>query len=225
LLKVLIDNIEVNQCISTKFLGVLIDENLSWKTHTNQIENKISSVIGIMSKIRYKIDHKTCLMIYDSLINSHLEYCNAIWTSVYKTHLNKIFILQKRALRICLRIKLNYRDDRPSIDIFKLANKLSIYNINKLHTAKIVYQCLNGLISSKIISCFSPIASIHEHGTRQRNQLFTSRSRLNLRKMSFANAGIKIWNNLPVHIRDSSNTLSDFTHKLKNYINDYSLDV
>ena len=98
---ILMNGCQLEQVTFTKFLGVIIDSDLSWENHIKDVERKVSSVIGVISKIRYKINFKTCVRLYDALILSRLTYCNLIWASTHKTSLTKLFILQKRALRIC----------------------------------------------------------------------------------------------------------------------------
>ena len=46
-----LDNIAVQQVEVTKFLGVLLDQHLSWKYHTNHVAIKVSKTIGIISKL------------------------------------------------------------------------------------------------------------------------------------------------------------------------------
>jgi len=48
-----IDGIKITQVESVKFLGVMVDEHLNWKTHINNIKNKIAKNIGILSKVAY----------------------------------------------------------------------------------------------------------------------------------------------------------------------------
>ena len=81
------------------FLGVYIDENLNWKPHINHVCNKISKSIGILYKSRFYLSTKTKLALYYTLIYPYLSYCNTVWSSTYVTNLNRIFLLQKRAVR------------------------------------------------------------------------------------------------------------------------------
>ena len=53
------NNSEIARAESLKFLGVLLDENVSWKTHIKCIENKISQIIGILFKFRLFLDKKS----------------------------------------------------------------------------------------------------------------------------------------------------------------------
>ena len=47
--------LECKDCKDVKFLGVLIDKNLTWKYHIDYIASKISRVVGIMSRLRHSV--------------------------------------------------------------------------------------------------------------------------------------------------------------------------
>ena len=88
-----------------KYLGVLIDQNLSWKYHIIYIDSivtKISKNVGLIAKLRHSVPRPILVNIYKSLIHPYLTYGLALlsaWGQACKTYLNKIPILQKRALR------------------------------------------------------------------------------------------------------------------------------
>jgi hypothetical protein len=84
----------------TKFLGILIDSNLSWKHHIDDIANKISKVVGTIAKLRHFVPLNTLLSIYNSLILPYFTYGLIAWGQGCKSHLNKILILQKQVLRL-----------------------------------------------------------------------------------------------------------------------------
>ena len=80
-----------------KYLGVIIDQHLSWKHHINYIALKISRNIGIISRLRHFVPLKTLLIIYNSLISSYISYGLLAWGQASKSHFKKkILILQKR---------------------------------------------------------------------------------------------------------------------------------
>ena len=72
--------------VHIKYLGVLIDHNLSWKYHIDSIVTKLIKMLGYLQSM------------YKSLINPYLTYGLAAWGQACKTYLNKILILQKRAV-------------------------------------------------------------------------------------------------------------------------------
>ena len=58
----------IEQTESYKYLGILIDEKLSWKPQIEKMCSKLSSVCGILNKVRHFLDRKSLTMIYNSLV-------------------------------------------------------------------------------------------------------------------------------------------------------------
>ena len=98
-LKVTINKTEVNYSKEFKFLGVIIDDNLSFKNHIKEISKKISKSVGIISKMTF-LPSFVLKSLYYSLIYPYLTYCILAWGSIYRTTLNPIIILQKRIVRL-----------------------------------------------------------------------------------------------------------------------------
>ena len=81
-----------------KYLGILIDNNLSWKHHIDHIVIKISRAIGLISKLRHFVPKHTLINIYRSLIAPYLSYGLMVWGQACKSYLDKLLKLQKRVL-------------------------------------------------------------------------------------------------------------------------------
>ena len=88
-ISVVINGIEIEHVPSFNFLGIMLDENLSWKSHIEMVGNKISKVTGILYRL------KNLFVLYNSLIVSYINYGLLLWG----THSHKLELLQKRALR------------------------------------------------------------------------------------------------------------------------------
>ena len=84
----------------SKFLGVIIDNCLSWKQHALYISKKIAKTIGILSIARKALNQKTLIQLYFSFIYPYLHYCNLSWGNANDNILWPIFKNQKIALRI-----------------------------------------------------------------------------------------------------------------------------
>ena len=95
-LKVVIDNCEVERVKFTKFLGVILHENLTWANHVSYLANKIHKSIGILKALQPKLPISSLHMLYNTLVYPYLQYCNIAWASQYSTLVERIFILQKR---------------------------------------------------------------------------------------------------------------------------------
>ena len=97
---IFLDNVNINRTEEAKFLGVIIDENLSWKSHITYIRGKIAKNIGIMNRLKFWLSEKTLLSLYGTLVLSYLNYCNILWASNKPSRINPLLLLQKRSVRI-----------------------------------------------------------------------------------------------------------------------------
>ena len=99
-IQLLIDNECIEQLNETMFLGVILDENLSWKSHLSYLANKISKSIGVIYKASFCLPLESLRILYLSMIYPYLQYCAIVWGLTYPTSIRRIEILQKRAIRI-----------------------------------------------------------------------------------------------------------------------------
>ena len=99
-LDVRIDNSTIERVYYTKFLGVQIDAQPSWKKHIEYTCNKLSKSVGIILKARKKLHKAALVTLYYSFAYPYLIYCNLVWGNTYSTNLEKINRLQKKLVRI-----------------------------------------------------------------------------------------------------------------------------
>ena len=59
-----------------KILGLLLDDNLSWKEHIRNLKNKMAKHIGLMYRAKPFLDKESLLAFYYSYIHSYLNYAN-----------------------------------------------------------------------------------------------------------------------------------------------------
>ena len=83
-----------------KFLGVIIDENLTWDDQIKHLENKLLATIVLIKRVKKFIPSSHHFKIYQSLFLSHLTYGISCWGGVYYSKLHKLFNIQKRCIRI-----------------------------------------------------------------------------------------------------------------------------
>ena len=85
----------------TKFLGVVIDNQLNWAAHMHYIRKKLLSMTGAICRIRHLIPAELYLKIYNALFEPHLSYGISVWGVVLKERSNNSrFITQKHCVRI-----------------------------------------------------------------------------------------------------------------------------
>ena len=121
-----INNIKVKREFAMKFLGVLLDENLTWRKHIELIENKVSKNLGILYKVKSLLNQECLKSIYFSFIHSYINYANIAWSSTNRSKLVKLFNKQKHASRLILH-EDRYTSAKPLMQQLKVLN---IYQIN-----------------------------------------------------------------------------------------------
>jgi len=90
----------IKQVSETKFLGVIIDENLSWRPHIDSVSRKLASCIGAIYRIQDSVPKTLHKQLYHSLFESHMTYCISVWGGQSYNALNTLFIIQKRCVRM-----------------------------------------------------------------------------------------------------------------------------
>ena len=78
----------------------MINESLTWKTHTELVEDKFSKSVGILLKASHSLNSKSLQSIYFVLVHPYINYANISWASTSKTYRNRIIGKQKQAARI-----------------------------------------------------------------------------------------------------------------------------
>ena len=133
-----INNEEIQKVSSFCFLGLTIDETLSWKTHIQNTSNKISKTLGILNKLKHTLPEHILKLIYNSLILPRIYYCNLAWG--HKP--DRIIQLQKKAVRIITKSKYNSHTE----PLFKKLNLLTVKDIHTLSKLKFFFKLENNLL-------------------------------------------------------------------------------
>ena len=144
-----------------KYLGVHINYKLSWKNHIDSITMKLSKTIGLLSKIRHFVPFHTLVSVYNSLVVPYLRYGLIAWGQTGKTQLNKLLILQKRALRfMCFADRCDH-----AIPLFLRAQTLAIHFLYYKLLAETMHDVSNDVIPSQLKDLFIPTVKIHSYNT------------------------------------------------------------
>ena len=107
-LQVKIDNTPIERKTEARFLGVIVDDKLKWASHIRAVKSKMSRFIGIMFKIKRKLPIKARLQIFQSLVQSHLNFCSLVWGFAAKSHIDSLFTKQKQGIRAVMPGYVNY---------------------------------------------------------------------------------------------------------------------
>jgi len=89
----------IKQVSSVKFLGVTIDENLTWLPHIENLKKKLACSQGVLYRIKDSVPKQLYKTLYHSLFESHLSYGISVWGAQSHTVLHELFTLQKHCIR------------------------------------------------------------------------------------------------------------------------------
>ena len=93
--KIVIDDKHIEKVEVTKFLEILIDNNLSWKAHTNHVTKIVSKYNGIIRKVCPNLNENSLHTLYNTLVLPYLSYCTIVWGDKNNSNLDSLFITQK----------------------------------------------------------------------------------------------------------------------------------
>ena len=114
-----IDQVVIDRVDHFNFLGLTIDSQMTWKKHTDNniyfISNKCLRVIGTLNRIKHILPTQTRVILYNSRILPHINYCIMAWG--YQS--NRMFKFQKRAIRIVANSKYNAHTE-PLFKLFRI---------------------------------------------------------------------------------------------------------
>ncbi len=94
-----------------KFLGITIDEHLTWVDHLMSCKSKLASSLYALNSVRSHFSRQCLFMLYNSLVLPHLSYGILLWGSASQSLVNKISIMPKTAIRSVTRSNYNAHTD------------------------------------------------------------------------------------------------------------------
>ena len=194
-----IDGEQIKMEESTKFLGLMIHENLTWKHHVNTILKKIRKYVGIFAKLRHFVPQKVLVDLYNSLIYSHLIYCIEIWGSSNTncTYLQPLFRLQKKLVRIISFSKFQ----EHALPLFKKLKILHIFDIFRLNMAIFSHSFQKIPIQYQIQKVnFVKESTKHELRSSSENKLVQHFWRSRFGESTMSNKIRIAWNAIPKEI-------------------------
>ena len=211
-IKILTTEEPLPSVISTKFLGVTIDNKLTWTYHTDNLIRKLSANKILLSKAKYLMNPEAKRLIYFAHIHSHLTYANTVWSiNISKKQKTLIEKIQKYCLRSIAKKKHNSHTD----PLFKLLKIMKFDDITRLEQSKLAYKIKNKLMPTPILELFDTLGKkSHRYNTRERHLPNIKKHKSDLYNKSFLCKSITYYNELNSSIKSAPN-LKEFVNKYK----------
>ena len=188
---------------SIKFLGIIVDKNLNFKDHTSSICTKISKVVGLLFRLNNILPVEALATLYSVLLVPHILYGIEIWHGALRGNHDRIFKLQKKAIRAINSLGYNHHTH----EFFKSMEILKLEDIFKQRLLIYIFKNQD----------FSTHSDVHSYNTRHRQDLVLPRFNRTRSQSSFFYQGIITWNTVPLEIR-SIRYLNAFKNAIKDLL-------
>jgi hypothetical protein len=215
---------EIERCTTVKYLGVQIDDQLTWNDHIDGIYKNILKYSRIFYKIRDKLPSRNLKDLYFASVYPLISYGIELYANTNQSNLHQLSILNNKILRTLQKesmttstnnLYINYKTlPIPLLHEFKLL----------LLVHKFTYDNLNMPVALR--NYFSTNSNIHSHNTRQRMNYHLQISKTSFGLRCFDKKAAKLWNELPECIKNINSTklfksrlLSYMTEKTYHLIN------
>ena len=208
-----IDDTPIQLVSDFNFLGLTLDAHLNWKQHTDKTANKCSRTIGIINRLKHVLPTHIKIILYQTLIQSHLNYCLLIWGY----NCARLIKLQKKAIRLVSLSKYNAHCD----PLFKKFKILKLTDTLRLQELQFYYKHTHNKLPSYLQRMpLAPNHDIHNHDTRNHNQIHIQAVHHSFAKRCIRHTIPRTVNTTPVIIKDkvTTHSLQGFTNYIKTHV-------
>ena len=192
----------VEQVQSFKFLGVLVNDTLTWSDHINLVCNKVTRSLHLLRRLSWFLPQPLLLLYLKSYILPSFDYCDVVWSGCTKDEALHLETLLNFACRTVLRKCRDYSASaaRSELGLSTLSAR------RKLHLAQTVFKCLSSESPSYLSQLFSSPSSHYSTRSSSTHQINLPPSRTSFGQKAFSFSGASLWQSLPEKMR----TCADF---------------
>ena len=195
-IKLKIDGIEVEQVRCFKFLGVLVNDTLTWSDHVNLVCTKVTRSLSLLHRLSWFLP-QSLLLYLKSYILPSFDYCDVVWSGCTKDEALRLEALLNFACRTVIRKRRDYSASaaRKQLGLSTLSCR------RKLHLAQTMFKCLSSQSPQYLSQLFSAPSSHYNTRSSSSSQLNLPCTKTSLGQKAFSFAGASLWRSLPANIR------------------------
>ena len=160
---------------SVRVLGVYLDEKLNFEYHIGHVKAKVNKAIFGLSRVKNIFSYESLRLIYFANIHSHLNYCNLMYCMVPKKFINKIFLAQKRAVRIIC----NESFRAHTSPLFFRSRILPLNDLIYFNCIKFMHDFNNGRLPEAFINTWTFNRDIEGYRLRNADNIYLPRFNYN----------------------------------------------
>ena len=188
----------IKQVDKFKYLGLYLDNKLSWQDHVQNLNTKLAKFTGVIYKMRNFTPRKILMMLYNGLVGSYLRYGIRAWGSCSLHLRNTLQTAQNKVIQAILFSP--YASD--VIDKFSELRILNVESVYEHEIAKLMHSVLYNYNPTAYSDFFK--LSTHRYATRlKQNSCFTIiKPKTEFGKRSLKFYGVKVWTKLPLSLKE-----------------------
>ena len=210
---IIFDDTPLEEVVNIKFLGVTVDNKLSWKFHIDNICKIISRNTGIINRLKFYMPINILFTLYSTLVLPYLNYGILAWGNTHDTYLDRLLLLQKK----CLRIICNTHHYSHTDPIYFENKILKVKDMYLYQLGQFMYNYHFNNLPQVFDSMFPQNSLVHKYPTRQSNEYHLPLLRTVRAKSTFIYSGPKFWNSLKDDFKTAPSIYS-FKIKLKTFL-------
>ena len=222
------NSIHINGCNIAKseavrYLRVWLDQSLQLKTHINNKYRIAMLNLQRVKLVRPFLTESAAHTLAISLITSHLDYCNAIFSGIPNCLLDRLQQVQNAAAKLVC----NKRKYDSARDCLMYLHWLPVRARIDYKIAMMVHKCLNNKAPDylKDLLTLNQPTRVGLHSSQSSHILVIPHTKCKtFADRAFSIYGPKTWNLLPEHLRTECNT-EIFKCKLKTHLFQKSYNI
>ena len=163
---IIINNVKISQIEKTKFLGVMIDNNLTFINHVLYTKGKMAKAIGILYRGKKFFTEQTMKTLYNVFVYPYLMYCIEVWGKNCDKYLEPVLKKQRHALRLITGVSKK-TPTTPIREKFKL---LSLHEIYVYATQLFMFKVHHDKVPAIFSTFYVKNRDVHNYPTSSRNK-------------------------------------------------------
>jgi hypothetical protein len=218
-LQLSVNSCKVNQCSSFKYLGIHIDDNLSWNTHVSALIRKVLKMLYLFHRASGRSNNGRRLLLFRTYIYPHFIYGIELYMLCSVSLRAKLEALFRRCCRLVLG-DINWPHVMEGKCLYKRLDVLPLRFLFQYNGAVLMYKILVLKSIPILLTLFDIVPYVHRLARLHpagivvlRLPIITTESS----RHSFAYWGAKLWNSIAVNIRSCS-TLYSFSQSYREYL-------
>lgn len=207
------ENMKIEIVSEIKYLGFMINNNLSLKNHFTYIQKKVAKKLFFFSRVASFLSMNTNIIVFKTIIQPHFEYCASILYFLDNNSMAALQKLQNRGMRIILKCS-------RLTPISVMLNVLNWFNVRtrlKYFMLVFVFKIVKKLLPSYFNQYITFNNQVHNYLTRRHTDLHVQNRNYRKYMNTLFIQGLNEFNNLPSALKECNNVIS-FKKALNEYL-------